>query len=152
AFAMARVGAGGSTASQIDATFGFPGRGRDEAFNAITRQLATTDVPPVPSRKPRQGNQPSAPPVVSIGNALFPQLGFHIGAPFLRTLAEQYGSGARPVDFGQAAALKHVNTWAERQTAGRIKKIFEELDPTTKLVLANALYFKADWRAPFLEP
>ena len=150
AFAMARAGAGGTTASQLDTLFGYPGRGRDEAFNALTRQLATTDVPPVPDRKPRTGNRKSLPPVVSIGNALFPQKGFPIGEPFLRTLAEQYGAGARPVDFAGADALKQINAWVDRQTAGRIRKVFDQLDPTTKLVLANTVYFKADWQAPFL--
>src|SRR5882757_3054412 len=33
AFAMARVGARGSTAEQLDEFFGFPARGRDDAFN-----------------------------------------------------------------------------------------------------------------------
>ena len=151
AFAMARVGAGGTTASQLDATFGFPVEGRDEAFNAITQRLVTTDVPPVPNRKPRDARQRSAPPVVSIGNALFPQTGFPIGEPFLRTLAAQYGAGARPVDFGKADAVRQINAWAERQTAGRVKGIFHQLDPTTRLVLANAVYFKADWQAPFVD-
>jgi serpin B len=66
-------------------------------------------------------------------------------------MAAEYGAGVRPVDFTGADALKLINAWADRQTAGRIKEVFEELDPNTQLVLANAVYFKADWQTFFLE-
>ncbi len=151
AFAMVRAGAAGTTASELDTVFGFPTSGRDAAFNAITRRLATADVPPAPNRKAREANQKPQPPVVSVGNALFPQKGLAIGAPFLRTLAAEYGAGVRPVDFATGDALNQVNAWAEKQTAGRIKKIFDQLDGATKLVLANAVYFKADWHSYFLD-
>jgi serpin B len=147
AFAMARAGAAKTTASQLDATFGYPGTGRDEAFNAITRQLVTTDVPPkpsgvAPSHSP--GDRP-APPIVCLGNALFPQHGFPIGEAFLRTLAAQYGAGVRPVDFAQPGAAAAINDWVAQLTAGRIKKLFDQLDPSTLLVLANTVYLKASW-------
>jgi serpin B len=147
AFAMARVGAGGTTASQLDATFGFPRSGRDEAFNAITRQLVTADVPPPPKRaKPaRPAGSEAPPPVVCLGNALFPRVGLPIGEAFLDTLAGQYGAGARPVDYASPRALQTINDWANRQTAGRITKVFNELDPATELVLANTIYLKASW-------
>jgi serpin B len=153
AFSMLRVGARGATASELDAVFGFPETGRDAAFNAITRRLATVDVPPNPDRKARKEGTPSKPPVVSIGNALFPQKGFAVGQEFLRTLAAQYGTGVRPVDFEQQAeALKEINAWAGHQTAGRITKVFDHLDPETVLVLANTVYFKGDWSFPFDGP
>jgi serpin B len=151
AFAMLRAGAAGTTASELDSVFGFPASGRDAAFNSITRQLVTTEVPPVPDRQPRQAAQKPKPPVVSIGNALFPQKGFEVGAEFLRTLAAEYGAGVRPVDFATPDALKLINAWADQQTAGRIKKIFDQLAGDTKLVLANAVYFKADWLAYFID-
>jgi serine protease inhibitor len=151
AFAMLRAGAAGVTATELDSVFGFPASGRDEAFNAITGRLATVDVPPVPDRKPRQANTPPKPPVVSIGNALFPQKGFTIGEEFLRTLARQYAAGVRPVDFAGADAIRQIDAWVDRQTAGRIKKVFQTLDPATRLVLANTVYFKADWQAYFPE-
>jgi serpin B len=149
AFSMARAGAGGVTAQELDAVFGFPAKGRDEAYNAITGRLATVDVPPKPKGGERTADGKKNPPVVSIGNALFPQKGFTIGAEFLKTLAAQYAAGVRPVDFGSADATDQINAWADRQTAGRIKKVFEALDPSTLLVLANTVYFKADWRAFF---
>lgn len=145
AFAMLRAGAGGTTAAELDTVFGFPAAGRDEAYNAISGRLATDAVPPKRDTSTRDPNQPSKPPVVSIGNALFPQKGFAVGQDFLRTLARQYGAGVRPVDFADDAAEK-INSWVDRQTAGRITKVFEHLDPFTKLVLVNTVYFKADWQ------
>ncbi|GAA1410031.1 serpin family protein [Catellatospora coxensis] len=150
AFSMVRVGAGSTTAKELDAAFGFPAQGRDEAYNAISGQLATVDIPPKPKKGPRDPSAKRTPPVVSIGNALFPQQGFQVGEAFLRTLAEQYAAGVRPVDFGGDAA-DQINTWVDRQTAGRIAKVFDSLPATTKLVLANTVYFKADWHSYFLD-
>jgi serpin B len=144
AFAMARAGAGGETAAQLDRVFGFPASGLHDAFNAITRQVVTADQPPAEPRKARPDGPPR-PPVVCVGNALFPQQGLAVGQPFLRTLAAQYGAGVHPVDFGSGKAAGVINAWASRQTAGRIKKVFDNLPGDTKLVLANTVYLRADW-------
>jgi serpin B len=72
AFSMVRAGATGDSATQLDRLFGFPAAGRDQAFNAITRDLVTAAVPPAPSHTTPKPDQPPAPPVVCIGNALFP--------------------------------------------------------------------------------
>lgn len=150
AFAMARAGAGGQTARELDATFGYPSRGRDGSFNAITRELVTAQLPPKPDTTPRKPEDKPKPAVLTIGNALFAQNDVPIGTEFLRVLKTQYGAGVRPVDFAAPEALARINEWADRQTAGRIKKVFEQLDADTRLVLANAVYFKADWRSPIL--
>jgi serine protease inhibitor len=133
AFSMARAGAGGETAAEIDRAFGFPATGRDEAFNAISRQVVPTD---------RRAT-------VLIGNALFTQQGSPVGKPFLSTLAAQYGTGVYTVDFGSPNATKTMNDWVRAQTADRIRKLFDQVDPDTRLVLANAVYLKADWQRPF---
>ncbi|MGN9908514.1 serpin family protein [Phytohabitans sp. LJ34] len=132
AFAMARAGAGGETAAQLDRIFHFPPAGTHEAFNALDRQLAPDGGP------------------LRIANALWAQPGLPIGKPFLRTLAEQYGSGVRTVDFRSPGATEAIDAWVREQTNGRIRKLFDRLDPDTKAVLANAIYFKADWRTAFL--
>src|SRR5215475_8208346 len=159
AFAMARAGAGGQTAAQIDQVLGFPA-GVHGAFNAITRRVVTADTPP--KAKPRKDSKP-VPPVVCVGNALFPQQGLPIGQPFLTTLAAQYGTGVHPVDFGSGKAGDVINQWVGQQTAGRITKLFDSLPADTKLVLANTVYLRADWdrmmfaeggiqQAPFTRP
>ena len=129
AFGMARAGAGGETAAEIDRVFGFPER-THEAFNAIARQAASDRV--------------------RLANGMFTQHELPVGAPFLRTLAAQYGTGVHPVDFARDGA-EVINAWVHEATAGRIPRLFDALPPTTRLVLANAIHLKAEWRLPFEE-
>ncbi|MGH3786357.1 MAG: serpin family protein [Pseudonocardiaceae bacterium] len=150
AFSMARAGAGGQTASQLDRVFGFPAEPH-AAFNILDRQIVTAGAaPPQPSTgATREPGKPPAPPLVAIANGLFVQDGLPVRDGFLRTLATQYGAGARAVDFPSGQAAEQINAWVREQTAERITKLFDRLDPTTQLVLANAVYLKADWQTPF---
>jgi serpin B len=142
AFAMARAGARGTTAAEIDRAFGFPPAGTDDAFNAATRQLANA--------RP-EGPGTGRPPVLLVGNALFTAEGLPVGKPFLSTLAAQYGAGVYRVDFRSARATQTINDWVRAQTADRIRKLFDHLAPDTRLVLANAVYLRADWEHEFGE-
>ncbi|TMR91699.1 serpin family protein [Nonomuraea basaltis] len=151
AFGMARAGAAGATAAALDKAFGFPAAGPHTAFNALTRKIVTVEgVPPEPTSGGERDTQNSEPadPVVGIANGLFAQRDLPIKQPFLRTLAAQYGMGVRTVDFRKDATAV-IDAWAEEQTAGRIKKLFDQLDETTRLVIANAVYLKADWEHSF---
>jgi len=43
-----------------------------------------------------------------------------------------------------------INKWAEESTNGKIQELFaDDLDADTKVVLASALYVKAQWKNPF---
>jgi serpin B len=132
---MVRAGTGGSTRAAIDQTFGFSD-GVDAAFNSVTGQIATG---PLPGKKYS----------VCISNGLFVQRGLPVGAPFLNTLASQYGAGVHPVDFGSGDAARVINEWARRQTAGKIKKAYDPPRHDDVLVLANTVYLHADWVHPF---
>ncbi|HET9256795.1 MAG TPA: serpin family protein [Pseudonocardiaceae bacterium] len=150
AFGMARAGAGGQTASQLDQVFGFPPR-LHAAFNDLDRKIVTGGPPPprLPPNTTRKPGEPPAPPVVAIANGLFVQDGFAVKGDFLRILASQYGAGAELADFTSGRAADQINTWVRAATAERITKVFDQLDPGTRLVLANAVYLKADWQSPF---
>ncbi|MGH3930582.1 MAG: serpin family protein [Pseudonocardiaceae bacterium] len=148
AFAMARAGAGGQTASQLDQVFGFPAVGPHAAFNDLDRQIVTAGgPPPLPSHTSRAPEARPAPSVVAIANGLFVQEGLPVTDGFLRILAAQYGAGAQLFPTGQGA--EQINAWVREQTAERIDRLFDQLDPATRLVIANAVYLKADWQAPF---
>jgi serpin B len=86
-------------------------------------------------------------------NQLFGQQGVPWEPAFLDTLARSYGAGLRTVDFVHAteAARKAVNTWTAARTHDRIEEILPQgsVDALTRLVLVNALYFKAPWVEPF---
>jgi serine protease inhibitor len=153
ALSMARAGAGGTTASQIDSVMHFPADQRDAAMNALTQALATqATAPPVASpAASRSAGSPPQDPILTIANGLFVQQGQPIGAPFLQTLAADYGTGVHTVNFGSSSATDEINAWVRTQTAQRIQQLFDTLDPSTRLVLANAVYLKADWAIPFAE-
>ena len=153
ALSMARAGAGGTTASQIDSVMHFPAAERDAAMNALTQALATRDTaPPVASPvASRSAGAPPEDPILTIANGLFVEQGQPIGAPFLQTLAADYGTGVQSVDFRSPSATAQINAWVRTQTAQRIQQLFDSIDPSTLVVLANAVYLKADWAIPFAE-
>jgi Serpin (serine protease inhibitor) len=131
--------------------FGFPVSGPHPAFNELDRQIGTVGELP-PQRPPgatRAPGQQPAPPVVAIANGLFIQNGLPLTDGFLQTLASQYGTGARIVDFPSGQGAEQINAWVRQQTAQRITTLFDQLDPATRLVLANAVSLKADWQTPF---
>ena len=150
ALGMVRAGARGETAAQLDRVFGLPDKGTHEALNVLTRKLVTTDGPP-PTASPStagKGTKPGA-PVVEVANGLFIQHGMPIKGDYLHTLAAQYGAGMNDVDFGSPQAKELIDAWVKEHTANRITKLFDEIPATTRLVIANAVYFKGNWLVPF---
>ena len=90
---------------------------------------------------------------MAIANGLFVEESFSkdVQPTFLRLLATAYGAHATAVHFHDASAVASINRWVAQQTRDRIKVLFDSLDASTKLVLANAIYLKATWQQPFLE-
>lgn len=67
---------------------------------------------------------------------------------FLTRVSKDYGADLSTVDFSQGSAvLKEINDWVKGQTRGKIETLLSRPpDPAaTKLVVANAVYFKAGW-------
>jgi hypothetical protein len=75
------------------------------------------------------------------------------GLPLRRADDLVHRAGFRQVDFKRdaEAARRTINRWVEKQTNDKIKELFREgmLCDATRLVLANAVYFKADWASQF---
>ena len=54
--------------------------------------------------------------------------------------------------YNESITATKVNDWASRHTQGKINKVLE--DPVGKdlmMLIANAVYFKAEWETPFEE-
>ena len=81
------------------------------------------------------------------------QTGYAFLAEFLDTLARNYGAGLRLLDFQQKPepSRQTINDWVSDQTEEKIKDLIPQggITPDTRLVLANAIYFDADWQHPF---
>jgi serpin B len=87
----------------------------------------------------------------SSANSLWQQRGLALRTDFMAALARYFSNGVWQVDFADdmSAALSAMNRWTAQHTNGKIAKLFDSLDPTTLLVLANAVYFSATWQSPF---
>jgi serpin B len=138
---MAYAGARGQTAEQMASTLHFT-LDRDkllDAFRGLTRHLNAAGR----SRKYE----------LHVANALWGQKGYPFHEQYLRTTMHAFGAGLREADFAHSSeeARQTINRWVEDETR---KKIMDLLPPgsvnaTTRLVLTNAIYFKAAWSQPF---
>ncbi len=151
AFSMVYAGARDDTEAQMADVLGFlPQEGHHPAANALEHHLASLGAD-----APQVSEEQGEPFELRGANAVWGQREFPFEAAYLETLAEHYGAGVRTVDFAAdpEAARRAVNSWVEDQTKGRIPDILPQgaIDQLTRLVLANAIYFKAGWLYPFEE-
>lgn len=148
ALSMARAGARGQTAAEMDAVL------RDLGTDAHAAWLAALDSA-LNSRTGTFQDQSGAPRDVTlrIVNAPFAQRGFALEQAYLDALAARFGAGLRLVDYISAteAARQAINDWVAGQTEQRIKELLAQgdVDGLTRLVLVNAIYLKAAWETPF---
>ncbi|XP_068110823.1 serpin A3-5-like [Hyperolius riggenbachi] len=83
-------------------------------------------------------------------NALFVQEGRKLLEKFLNVLKVFYHSEAFPTDFQNSEkAVSEINSFVAENTNEQIKNLFDSFDPTTLLVLVNAIYFKGVWKTSF---
>lgn len=92
---------------------------------------------------------------LAVANRLFGQQGYDFRAAFLDLLKTNYHAPFEAMDFVRDAsgATKTINDWVAQQTRERIQNLIPAgaLDAVTRLVLVNAVYFKAPWENPFSE-
>lgn len=90
-----------------------------------------------------------------VANSLWPQDDYPFRREYLSLMKEHYGVSITPVDYVKAheEARRIINKRVEDQTKDKIKDIIRpnDLDPTTVLVLVNAIYFKGNWASQFSE-
>ncbi len=147
ALAMTYAGARGQTESEMAAALRFtlPQARLHPAFDALDLALA--------SRGQNALAKDGKPFRLKIANASFGQSGFSFEQSYLDTLAVNYGAGLGLLDFFGAPepSRRTINDWVAYQTEDRIKDLLPQgsITPDTRLVLANAVYFNAAWKAPF---
>lgn len=90
---------------------------------------------------------------LDIANRLFGQQGFDFNSDFLQLTSDDYGAPLQQLDFKRDpdGSRQTINGWVEDQTQNRIKDLLGPgtITVDTRLVLANAIYFKARWASRF---
>merc|ERR1711992_486978 len=85
-------------------------------------------------------------------NTAFVMKDFQVLEEFKTALHENYHAGMSSVDFAEnEKAARTINDWVKAQTRDKITDLIpaDSLNAMTRLVLVNAVYFKADWEAQF---
>ncbi len=150
ALAMTYAGSRSATAQQMADTLHYtlPQEQLHPAFNALDLQLAPDNRN---EQEPDEGNFN-----LQIANSIWGQSSHAFRPEYLDLIARHYGSELRLVDFKnqdkRMEARLAINDWVSQRTEGKIEELIEKgiLKKKTRLVLANAIYFKAEWETPFL--
>jgi serpin B len=138
AFAMVHAGAKGATADEIAKAFHLPSgealhpalKGTLSRWNAATGGLE-----------------------LAVANRLFGEKTVKFEAPYLALTGDVFAAPLEAMDFigNSGAARTHINDWVATQTKDKIKDLIPPPGVTeaTRLVLVNAIYFKAQWAEAF---
>ncbi|KAB0352915.1 hypothetical protein FD754_017772 [Muntiacus muntjak] len=87
--------------------------------------------------------QPSNQLQLSVGNAMFVQEELKLLDKFIEDARVLYSSQAFPTEFNNSnAAMKLINDYVKNKTQGKIEDLFKDLDPFTRIILVNYIYFK----------
>jgi serpin B len=139
AFAMAYAGARGATATEMAAALHFtlPPDKLHPAMGALLNNLNAA----------HPGYQ------LHVADALWAEKDYTFLDDFLKLTSADYGAGFNRVDFKGApdATRSMINQWVEQKTEDKIKDLLPpgSVKSDTRLVLANAIYFKGDWATQF---
>ena len=141
ALAITWEGARGNTADEIRAVFHFP----DDP--AVMREEFAATMAGI--------NSGSSAYTLRTANALWAEQTYPFLPEYISTAGRYYSADTTNLDFITKPEESRVtiNTWVEEQTGEKIKDILPEgsIDPLTRLVITNAIYFKGTWVKQFDE-
>ncbi len=149
ALGMTYQGATGTTADEFSSVLHIQDSGLDAAqWHAAAGELGVRWT----SSGDAEGRVP--PPEIALANRLFGAKGLPFKEDFLSDSLRDYRAPMERLDFSATEpARAHINGWVEDRTRDRIKDLLPpgSIQSDTLLVLANAIYFKAQWLDPFNE-
>ncbi|XP_042901042.1 iripin-2 isoform X2 [Parasteatoda tepidariorum] len=142
ALSMLFCGASGSTASEMRQVLGFEIAKIADDKVKVCFQLLMSALEKVPESY-----------TLSNANVVFGQKGFSIKEDFKSLLSESFKAMILEVDFQNESgkAVQQANDWVKEKTNGMIPQLLDSLDPSTVMVLLNAVYFKGFWMHRFNE-
>ncbi len=141
AIAMVYEGSRGATAEEIARVFHFPAD--REALRGDYRELLAR----------WDGHGAGRPSLFLVENSLWGQLGYEFRPEYLQFASRVYGAPVTAIEFRDdpESARRAINVSIERETHHLIPELIGPggVRDDTRFVMANAVYFRAKWTAPF---
>ncbi|KFV58403.1 heterochromatin-associated protein MENT [Gavia stellata] len=98
-------------------------------------------------------NKPRSTYSLRTANRIYMEKTFPLLPRYIQLSKNYYKAEPQKVNFKTAPeqSRKEINAWVEKQTEGKIKNLLSPRDVVnaTKLILVNAIYFKAEWEEKF---
>ena len=143
--ALVADGATDAATQGYDRLLGAGGLGRDRAWSAVQTALGRYD-------RSLDGFDPGKPPetpLVHVANhvVVVDRKDLTVSQTYLDTVLRWFSAQIEKVPLGDLA--DNLSKWADKNTAGLIKKTGVQVTGDTALVLQNALLFAAQWDTPF---
>jgi len=141
ALGMTYAGARGDTATQMHDVLqvGLADDAFHSTFGELMRDLS--------------GEHPGRGYELSVANKLFGQAGYPWQADFLTITSDDYDAPLEDTDYvaDPEGSRMAINEWVAEMTRDKIDELLKPgtITVDTRLVLANAIYFKADWASQF---
>ena len=136
ALGMTYNGAESTTMDAFGEVLNYNGLTREEV-NEITRELISVLLTNT------KGN------LLEIANSIWYNKGFPVKQEFMDLNSNYYKAQVRELDFSKASALNTINDWVSSNTHEKIDEIIDHIDPSTMMILINAIYFNCLWEVQF---
>ncbi len=140
ALSMTAVGAGGNTRTELDNVLGLSDNStkNNMGFGRILNSIL-----------PKNASYYN----LSVSDGIWVEQTFPIKQTFVDTLSTYYGAVAREADFinNADATRTDINDWVANKTNNKILDLIPQgaVDSSTRVVLVNAVHFKANWTSTF---
>lgn len=148
ALGMTYAGAEGQTAAEMAEVLHFTltVEATSRAFHSLTETLSSGELVRTESGDPF---------TLSISNGLWVQDGFNLLDEYVAEVTMYFSAAVRNLDFinDPDGSREIINEWVAESTLDRIQNLIPRgvLNDDTRVVLTNAVYFKASWMKPFHE-
>jgi serine protease inhibitor len=136
ALAMTYNGADGTTRQAMARALEIDGMSVDEVNRAFA-DLKSALAPADPKIQ------------LKIANSLWASDRFTLNPAFVKRNEQHFAAEIASLDFSDPSAAGAINSWVDKNTEGKIRKILEEIKSDAVLFLINAIYFKAAWKFEF---
>ena len=86
---------------------------------------------------------------IKIANSLWARNGSTLKPEFMARNKQYFAAEIANLDFADPSAAETINSWVNKNTEGKIKKILDQIESDKFLYLINAIYFKGQWETEF---